>query len=407
MGRQPGKAGPRLPARQGAVILPRMPAVNSRTALVLGAGIMGLSAAWALARSGWAVQVVEQDPVPNPRGASCDHHRLIRHAYGAEAGYMRMVDAAFAAWELLWAELGQRLCVPTGVLAVAAGDDSWLDASRATLRAGGHAVQDLTGADIAARYPMLVGEGIADGFHVAPGGILLAERILAALAGRCAALGVTVEQARAISVDPERARLRLDGGVERTADLLVVAAGPWAPRLLPGLAGRVTPSRQIVIYLDPPPAHRAAWEQAPMLLDLATGFYAVPPVAGTPLKLGDHRFSLAGDAEADPRDARPEEAEAILALAARRLRDPEGYRLLGARACYYDVAEGERFILEPLSPRSFLLSGFSGHGFKFAPLLGLALARAAGDPVMAAGLPAWAAGMAPPPAGLLRDVPLA
>jgi sarcosine oxidase subunit beta len=365
---------------------------------------MGLSAAWALARSGWAVRVVEQAPVPNPRGASCDHHRLIRHAYGAEAGYMRMVDAAFAAWELLWAELGQRLGIPTGLLALAERDDGWLAASRAALRADGHAVQDLAGADIAAHYPMLARDGIADGFHMEAGGVLLARRILAALADRCAALGVAMEQGRAVALDPARARLRLDTGAERAADLLVVAAGPWAPRLLPGLAGRVIPSRQVLVYLDPPPAHRAAWERAPMLLDLATGFYAVPPVAGTPLKLGDHRFSLSGDAEADPRAATPAETDAILALAGRRLRGLDRYRLLGAQACYYDVAEGERFLLEPLSRCGFLLSGFSGHGFKFGPLLGLALARAAGDPALAAGLPAWAAGTAPPPPGLLRDV---
>ena len=91
-----------------------------RTALILGAGIMGLSAAWALSRQGWAVHVVEQDPVPNPRGSSVDHHRLIRHAYGAQAGYMRMVDPAYAAWALLWRDLGETLYEPTGVLAVSA-----------------------------------------------------------------------------------------------------------------------------------------------------------------------------------------------------------------------------------------------------------------------------------------------
>lgn len=63
-----------------------------RTALILGAGIMVLSAVWALDRAGWAVRVVEQDAVANPRGSSVDDHRLIRHAYGAEAGYMRMID---------------------------------------------------------------------------------------------------------------------------------------------------------------------------------------------------------------------------------------------------------------------------------------------------------------------------
>ena len=88
------------------------------TALVLGAGIMGLSAAWGLARRGFAVRIVEQDAIPNPRGSSVDHHRLIRHAYGAQAGYMRMVDPAYAAWDMVWRDLGEVLHIRTGVLAV-------------------------------------------------------------------------------------------------------------------------------------------------------------------------------------------------------------------------------------------------------------------------------------------------
>jgi glycine/D-amino acid oxidase-like deaminating enzyme len=386
-----------------------VPAGRARSALVLGAGIMGLSAAWALARAGWSVRVLDQDPVPSPRAASCDHHRLIRHAYGAAAGYMRMVDDATAAWELLWGELGERLQVETGVLAVASRPGTaWMEASRAALAAHGLPPETLPREAIAARFPMLEPGEIADAFFLAPGGVLLAERILAALARRCAALGVAFGRARAREADPERARLRLEGGGVAEADLLVLAAGPWAPRLLPAaLAGRVTASRQIVVYLDPPPALRGAWIRAPMLLDRGTtgvGFYAVPPVAGTPLKIGDHRFSLTGDPEADAREATAAEREGVLEFARRRLRGLAGYRVLGARACYYDVEPEERFVLEPLGARAFVMSGFSGHGFKFGALLGLALARAAGDPTLARGLPGWAAGRAPPPPGLLRDV---
>lgn len=383
---------------------------NAATAaLVLGAGIMGLSAAWALARRGWAVQVVEQDPVPNPRGASCDHHRLIRHAYGAAAGYMRMVDAAYAAWDLLWRELGETHHVETGVLALAsARGTAWMTESRKALTAHGMPPEELDAEAVAARFPMFDPAGIADAFHLPRGGVLLAGRTVAALARRCAALGVTFRRARVAEADPEHGRLRLADGAVAEAELLVLAAGPWAPRLLPGLAGRVAASRQIVLYLDPPPALRDAWGRAPMLLDrgaTGVGFYAVPPVAGTPLKLGDHRFSLDGDAEADPREATAAEREAVLALAAARLRDPGAYRVLGARACYYDVEPEERFILERLGKRAWVMSGFSGHGFKFGALLGLALARAAEDAALAAALPGWAAGRgAPPPPGLLADL---
>lgn len=377
---------------------------SSPTALVLGAGIMGLSAAWGLARRGFSVRVVEQDEVPNPRGASVDHHRLIRHAYGAQAGYMRMVDPAYAAWDLVWRDLGEVLHVPTGVLAVSGGTAGWLGESRTALAAGGHAFTDLTAAEVAARFPMLTEAGIGAAFHMAPGGVLLAGRIVEGLAKRLARQGVAIERGCAVAVDPARAALRLADGGERSADLLVVAAGPWAPRLLPAvIAPRVVASRQILVLLEPPPRHREGWANGPMLLDLAEegGFYAVPPVAGTPLKIGDHRFSRTGDAEADPREATAAEAEEILALARPRLRDAADYRVLGARACYYDVEAGERFVVEPLSPRCLVMSGFSGHGFKFGPLLGLAIAAAMSDPALMPALPGWAAGEAPPAAGLL------
>jgi sarcosine oxidase subunit beta len=370
-------------------------------AIILGAGIMGLSAARGLSAAGWGVTVIDQDALPNARGASVDDHRLIRHAYGAQAGYMRMVEDSYAAWNALWAELGETLHVPTGVLALAGRDAGWIADSRRALRAGGHEPRELEPAELAARFPMLSTGGVGAALHMAQGGVLLARRIVAALLRHLAGRGVVLEKGRAVEVDPNRASLTLEDGSRRQADLLVLAAGPWAPRLVPGLAARVTPSRQIVVYLEPPPQHREAWASAPMLLDLAEdgGFYAVPPVAGTPLKIGDHRFSRRGDAE-DPREASPAEAEEILALARPRLRDAASYRLLGARACYYDVEDAERFVVEKLGPACFVMSGFSGHGFKFGPLLGLMVAAAAQDEAVARALPAWAAGDAPLPVPL-------
>lgn len=375
------------------------------TALVLGAGIMGLSSAWALARAGFAVRVVEQDEIPNPRGASVDDHRLIRHAYGAQAGYMRMVDPAYAAWDLLFHEAGERPYVATGMLAMAGSASLWLTQSRACLRADGHSVEDLAADAVAARFPFLSAAGISDAFHLNTGGVLLARRIIAALAKLLAARGVEFVRARAAAVHPERAEITLEDGRQLGADLLVVAAGPWGPRLLPALSARVRPTRQIVVRLEPPAALREAWTRAPMLLDLAEdgGFYAVPPVAGTPLKIGDHRFAPTSDPDG-PRAATEAEAAAILDLARHRIRGLESYRILSAAACWYDVEPAERFILEPLGGRSFVMSGFSGHGFKFGALLGLALARAARDPALAAALPAWAAGEAPPHPGLLADI---
>ncbi|WP_137179534.1 FAD-dependent oxidoreductase [Roseomonas sp. AR75] len=375
------------------------------TAVVLGAGIMGLSAAWALSRAGIAVRVVEQDAVPNPRGSSVDDHRLIRHAYGAHEGYMRMVDPAYAAWDLLFAEAGERLYVETGVLALSQHDGGWLAESRDALAADGRATQTLDAAAVAAAYPFLRPEGIAAAFRLDRGGVLLARRIVAMLARLLAARGVPIERAQATGFDADRASLTLSDGSRREGDLLVLAGGPWTPGLVPGLAARVRPTRQIILRLAPPPEIAEAWARAPMLLDLAAdgGFYAVPPVAGTPLKIGDHRFAPTADPDG-PRDATPTEAEEILGLARHRIRDLDRYRLLGAAACWYDVEPEERFVLERVGARGFVMSGFSGHGFKFGPVLGLALARAARDPALHGPLAAWAAGTAPPTPGLLDEL---
>ncbi len=361
---------------------------------------MGLCSAWALERDGWAVEVADAASLPNPRGASVDHHRLIRHAYGASAGYARMVDAAHLAWEALFEAIGERPYHPTGTLALAdaASAAGWLADTRAVLRAQHRPAADLAVRDLAARFPLLDPEGLADALLLPTGGVLLAGRIVAGLARHLADRGVGFRRALAVGVDPGRARLTLGDGSALEADLLVLAAGPWTARLLPGLAPRAVPSRQVVVYLEPPPGRRDAWAGMPMLLDLAErgGFYAVPPVAGTPLKVGDHRFSLRGDAE-DPREASAAEAEEILALARPRLRGAEGYRVLGARACYYDVAPGERIVLEPLGERALAVCGTSGHGFKFGAVLGRAVARAASEPGARPGLAVWAAGGAAMP----------
>jgi sarcosine oxidase subunit beta len=65
--------------------------------------------------------------------------------------------------------------------------------------------------------------------------------------------------------------------------------------------------------------------------------------------------------------------------------------VLAARACHYDVAAEERFLLQPLGARGLVMSGFSGHGFKFGALLGLRLARAIAHHEDPATLSAWAA----------------
>src|SRR6056297_2046494 len=110
----------------------------------------------------------------------------------------------------------------------------------------------------------------------------------------------------------------------------------------------------------------------PMVLDIdpARGFYLVPPVAGTALKFGDHSFSLSGH---PARDRRPsaDESAALSALAGNRLADYRRYRLAETRTCFYTWSGAdERFVVAPAGHRGWVLTGFTGHGFKFGALMG-------------------------------------
>lgn len=366
---------------------------------IVGAGIMGLATAWALRRAGHEPTVFEQGSVPNPLGTSVDQHRLIRHAYGASAAYAAMVDDAFAAWDRMWADLGTRLYAETGTLAISGADQGdWVEQSARTLREMGREVPSLSADDLARRFPLLRADGIRSAFLLPTGGALFAGRIVELLAHRLMGAGVPVRQrARVAEIDPDRARLVLADREVVQADALVVAAGAWISRLVPSLAARVTPSRQVVVYLTPPPGTEEAWARMPMILEIdpREGFYLVPPVAGTGMKIGDHRFSRTGDPDLD-RTPAAEEAEPIAALGRRRIAGFDRYRVAEAKSCFYTVEDEERFVVERLSDRAWAMSPCSGHGFKFGAVLGEAMARALDDGDWAARFPAWAAGEARP-----------
>jgi sarcosine oxidase subunit beta len=197
-------------------------------------------------------------------------------------------------------------------------------------------------------------------------------------------------------LDPARATVRLEDGRQESADLLIVAAGPWTARLLPEMAARITPSRQVAAYLEPPAEQVEAWRHAPAVLDQVEaakgGFYAVPPVAGTTLKVGDHGFSLRGEPDRE-REPTREDLAAALAVARTRLVSFERYRVQEARTCFYSVAEAERFIALPIE-RAWVLAGFSGHGFKFGAVMGEMLATTVDGTRAPADLTDWAAGRA-------------
>ncbi|MDJ0795897.1 MAG: FAD-dependent oxidoreductase [Calothrix sp. MO_167.B12] len=362
---------------------------------VVGAGIMGLSAAWALQRNGHQVTVYEQGEIPNHLGSSVNQQRLIRFPYGDSLAYTRMVWDAYQAWEQLWKDIGTKLYMQTGTLVLAGAntDEDWAYSSARTLEQLGLSVHWFDTDGLKANFPLFLFNSNESGFYLDSGGVLLAKEIIKKLSQHLTNLGVTLHTNSPVyEVDTGRGRIVLANQKIVDADILIVAAGPWVKRLLPEFGQRITPSRQVIVYIEPPTSLVARWTSTPMVLDVdpSSGFYLVPSVMGTSIKLGSNNFTMTGEPDSE-RLTSETEALANYKLCQRRLRDFKEYSLKDASTCFYSVAPHKRFIIESIGS-SWIMSGFSGHGFKFGPLFGLALADAIADRFNKDELSQWAAG---------------
>ena len=365
-------------------------------AIVVGGGVMGLCTAWAMSREGHDVELFEQGALPNPLASSIDEHRLIRHPYGDHIGYARMIDDAFAAWDLLWRDLGQRLYAATGTLALSGNGADWAQRSAATLAAIGRPMTELAPAELPRRFPLLDARGVERAFWIDSGGVLFAQDIVAALAGHLAGRpNVSLHPGTAVrSVDLERGRIVTEGGAVHDGEVVVVAAGAWVGRLLPALGASLVPSRQIVIYFDLPEDQRAAWAKGPMIIEKTgdVGLYLVPPAEGRGLKVGDHEFSRRGDPTGS-REAVESEIRPLLERCRSLLHGFERWRTNRLKVCFYTVTSDERFVVDRQGAKGWVMSPCSGHGFKFAAVMGLELARTISSGRDAAAHARWAAGL--------------
>jgi len=340
---------------------------------ILGAGVMGLTTAWALAKRGHEVTVFDQGAIPNPVSSSFDEHRIIRHAYGSMRGYALMMPDAFAAWGRLWEDLGRSHFVAVPATYCLRMEFDWYGPVSESLDTMGILYRDVPEDEVARALPMVNPKGLLRVVETHGSGLLLADRIVTDLAAWLARNGVRlVPHTKIETVDPDRAVLG-----DWSGDAILVAAGAWLPRLIGGLPENPRASVQTIAYLEPPADLAEAWARAPMLLNrlpvASGGCYVLPPRAGTRLKVGDYTHTYAGDPDA-PRVPRPSDVANLLEAANGAIANLDRYRVIETRACFYTVTNDEHFAVRPLGPRAWLASACSGHGFKLAALIGEAAA---------------------------------
>ena len=352
---------------------------------IIGLGGMGSAAAYHLARRGVRVVGFEQFACAHDRGSSHGDSRVIREAYFEHSSYVPLVQRAYDLWSETQDLAGEELLTICGGLMLGRPDDEVVVGTLASARRWDIPHQILTAADVRWRYPKLAVPDDHVGVLERRGGFVRPEASVRVHNRLASELGATLHfETRLLGwqATEEGLVLTTDAGPRRV-DRLVVTAGPWAGRLLAELGLPLAVERVVMFWFEADDWDAYAVGRFPVHLwddpegRRLYGFPAVGTAAGG-VKVAFFRAGGGGGAgqPVDPdtvdREVAEEEIEAMRGHLADRVPGLSLGRCVRAKVCLYTVTPDEHFVvgLHPHDGRIVLAAGFSGHGFKFVPVIG-------------------------------------
>lgn len=347
---------------------------------IVGLGAMGSAAAFELSRRGVDVVGFDRFAPPHAFGSSHGDSRIIREAYFEDPVYVPMVQRAFELWLELQRRSGTALLEQTGGVMIGAPGSALVEGARRSAQVHGLEHAMLSAADIRARFPVLNPEPGMVGVWEARAGVLAPEACVAAHLALARDYGATLRFNE--PVDDWRAEtghIAVFTGLGRyRARQLVISAGAWVASLLPGLRVPFSIERQVLHWFEPvDEAASFAPQRCPVHLWQFDGdrfFYGFPD-KGAGVKLAFHHGGEATTADRVRRDVTPADIDGIRAAVRRFVPSADG-RLLDSVVCLYTNTPDEHFWIDrhPGQPNVLVASPCSGHGFKFAPVIGEILA---------------------------------
>jgi sarcosine oxidase len=351
-------------------------------AIVVGLGGHGSAAAYHLARRRRRVLGLEQFAPLHQQGSSHGLTRIIRLAYHEHPSYVPLLRRAYELWHELETLADEELLITTGALEGGPGDGATFRGSldAAQLHDLPHEVLDA--AELQRRYGFANLDPATRAVLQPDGGFLLAEETMRAHHRAAAAHGADLRfEEPMVGWEPigtAGVRVRTSRGTFE-ADRLVICAGAWIGALVPDLATLALPERQVLGWFTPTRPEAFGPDRFPVfLIDVEGGkhYYGFPTHAGHGLKLGwYHHFREPIDPSDPDRTTRPDDEAALRAFVERFLPEAAGPTEM-LRACLFTNMPDEHFVIDHLAdaPQVIVASACSGHGYKFASVIGEVLA---------------------------------
>jgi sarcosine oxidase len=350
---------------------------------VIGLGAMGSAALAALARRSHRVCGIERYKPGHDRGSSHGATRVIRLGYFEHPSYVPLLRAAYPLWRDLEARSGRGLMTITGIVEIGAPDSELVEGTLRSSRLHGldHEVLDSQG--VMTRFAAFRLPENFIGVFQPDGGFLRLESAIEAMLALARGDGAeTATEEQVLTVEPRGDGVRI-ATARRTVEAasVIVAAGPWLKSLLPDLPVGIRVTRQVSGWFAPRNAGDAALFAAGrfpvFLLQNQRGiYYGFPQDGAKGIKVAKHHhFDETADADRYDRNVSPCDEAAIRAVLKAHLPGADG-ALVAAKTCLYTMTPDGDFLIDrlPGHPQIIIASPCSGHGFKFAPVIGEILA---------------------------------
>jgi sarcosine oxidase len=348
--------------------------------VVVGLGAMGSAALHQLARRSVRAVGIERLTPGHDQGSSHGESRVIRLGYFEHPSYVPLLRRAYTLWRELEAASATKLLHITGIAEIGRPDGEVVSGTLAASRLHGLPHQVMDAAETMRRFPAFRIPADYAGVFQPDGGFIAIEPAIAAMLAQARTAGAEIRTSTAVLAVEQHGNGVLvrtnQGDIEaRTA---IAAAGPWIKHLLPNLSVPLRITRQVMAWFEPlDPAPFSDGHFPVFLLESSHGVhYGFPPFTRGAVKVAKHHHSEeTADPDAYNRAVSLSDETLIRAAIADHIPAANG-PLAAAETCLYTVTPDRDFLIDrlPGSPNVIVASPCSGHGFKFAPVIGEILA---------------------------------
>ena len=359
---------------------------NHYDVIVLGVGSMGSAACWHLARRGQKVLGIEQFDIPHENGSHAGQSRIIRKAYFEHPDYVPLLERAYENWRSFEKVSGTRIYYRTGILYFGEKENANIRGIRTSARLHGIPVQEWTHAQYTTRYPAFRVPDNFDVIYEEDAGFVTPEQAIRLYADHAVRNGAVIMKNTAVKEWKAESKIRVVTRTgEYTCGKLVITSGAWTARLVPQLKAKLHVTRQLLAWVAPPEPDRFSLDNFPcwFVEDPALGtFYGFPVLPSKEfngpigLKLAHHHPGIPCGPDDILGDI-PVAEEQKLRTFLRTYLPGAGDKIIALKHCLYTYSPDTHFIIDHLpghDGRVVIACGFSGHGFKFASVVGEILA---------------------------------